>query len=174
MAKRCTACGKLKYKKLHFYVHRGCKDGYNTQCKECVKKKTSQWYVANRDRAVANQRVYAATPGGLASHRAARKRWVVAHPDKAAESAARTRALHPEPHRSCEARRRAAKIAQFVEHVDGLVLYERDKGFCGICERPVNIDEFEIDHIKSLASGGDHSYANTQIAHPICNQRKGG
>jgi 5-methylcytosine-specific restriction endonuclease McrA len=30
-----------------------------------------------------------------------------------------------------------------------------------------------LDHIVPLARGGEHSYANTQPAHPTCNRRKG-
>ena len=29
-----------------------------------------------------------------------------------------------------------------------------------------------IDHVKALVNGGEHSYANTQLAHRNCNERK--
>ena len=66
---------------------------------------------------------------------------------------------------------RARKRNQFVEHVDPEVIWERDKGICGICGDPIE-GRFDVDHIVPLARGGEHSYANTQAAHPTCNYRK--
>ena len=82
----------------------------------------------------------------------------------------------PERHRVKARRntlaRKARKLNQFVEEVDPLVLYARDEGLCGICETTV-YGEFHVDHRIPLAKGGEHSYANTQIAHPECNLVKG-
>jgi len=71
------------------------------------------------------------------------------------------------------ARRRARKLAAFVEDVDRSVVFERDAGVCGICNLPVNLDDWHLDHIQPLSKGGEHSYANTQVSHPTCNMRKG-
>lgn len=57
--------------------------------------------------------------------------------------------------------------------VDPLTVYARGRGICGICSKPVPTDAFNVDHIIPLARGGEHSYANTQPAHPSCNFRKG-
>lgn len=62
---------------------------------------------------------------------------------------------------------------QFVEEVHGLVLLERHDGLCGICGEDVDPLDFHIDHVVPLIRGGEHSYANTQPAHPLCNRRKG-
>lgn len=67
---------------------------------------------------------------------------------------------------------RARRLDSLVEHVDRLILYERDDGICGICQKPVGLD-FHVDHVVPLSRGGAHSYANTQIAHPSCNISKG-
>jgi hypothetical protein len=75
-------------------------------------------------------------------------------------------------HQAYAAARRALKKAQFVEHVDPQVVYERDKGICGICQGPVDPQNFHVDHVCPLAKGGEHSYANTQVAHPACNCAK--
>jgi 5-methylcytosine-specific restriction endonuclease McrA len=72
---------------------------------------------------------------------------------------------------AAEQRRRARKLNQFVESVDPLVLLESHKGFCGICHKPIRGD-FHVDHIVPLSRGGEHSYANTQPAHPRCNMKK--
>jgi len=75
-------------------------------------------------------------------------------------------------YRDWNANRRARRVNQFIEPVDRLVLFERDAGLCGICKEPVGPD-FQVDHVVPLAKGGEHSYANTQVAHPVCNNRKG-
>lgn len=75
--------------------------------------------------------------------------------------------------RAYSAERRGQKSKRFVESVDPLVVYARGRGVCGICGQPTEPDNFHVDHIIPLARDGEHSYANAQIAHPICNSRKG-
>jgi 5-methylcytosine-specific restriction endonuclease McrA len=69
--------------------------------------------------------------------------------------------------------KRARKAAAFKERVDALVLYARDGGVCGICGLAVEMKDKSVDHIIPLALGGEHSYANCQIAHFRCNAAKG-
>ena len=80
---------------------------------------------------------------------------------------------NPEKMSAAQQRRRARKLGAFVEDVDHAVVFERDAGVCGICNLPVGLDAWHLDHIKPLSKGGEHSYANTQVSHPTCNQRKG-
>lgn len=49
----------------------------------------------------------------------------------------------------------------------------RDGYICGICELPVHADDYHIDHIVPVSSGGQHVFFNLQVAHPQCNLRKG-
>lgn len=67
---------------------------------------------------------------------------------------------------------RARKRGAFVEHIQPQVVYDRDKGVCGICQRPVSKSVMSIDHVIPLARGGAHSYANVQLAHKRCNSKK--
>jgi 5-methylcytosine-specific restriction endonuclease McrA len=76
----------------------------------------------------------------------------------------------------CSAReraRKAQKAGAFVEYVDPLVVLERDDGVCGICSADVDPLSFHVDHVVPIAWGGEHSYENTQPAHPFCNWSKG-
>lgn len=61
----------------------------------------------------------------------------------------------------------------FVEYVHPLVVLELHDGMCGICGDDVDPSDFHVDHIEPLAKGGEHSYLNTQPAHPRCNMSKG-
>ena len=67
----------------------------------------------------------------------------------------------------------------YVENVLIKELYKRDEGVCKLCGRPVhecvdNTDDWSatIDHIIPVSKGGEHSYANTQLAHRLCNSMK--
>jgi hypothetical protein len=68
--------------------------------------------------------------------------------------------------------RRARLAAAFVEVVDPMKVFERDKGICGICHRLVGTD-WHVDHVIPIAKGGRHEYANVQLAHGQCNRSKG-
>jgi len=67
-----------------------------------------------------------------------------------------------------------------VERFDALEVFERDGWVCGICGQlmdPVlkwpEPRSASLDHVLPLAAGGEHTRANTQAAHLICNIRKG-
>lgn len=74
--------------------------------------------------------------------------------------------------RKVNAKRRARLKGASVENVDPSVVLKRDAGVCGICHEPL-IGEWHLDHVVPLARGGEHSYKNTQAAHPLCNMSKG-
>jgi 5-methylcytosine-specific restriction endonuclease McrA len=76
-------------------------------------------------------------------------------------------------------RRRALVRGAFVETVDRAKVYERDGWRCQVCGDCVPQDAdvphplaATVDHVVPLAGGGEHSYANVQLAHFICNSRK--
>lgn len=75
--------------------------------------------------------------------------------------------------RQTDMTRRAKLAGAFVETVSAKVVFERDEGVCGICHEPVDPLDYHVDHIVAISVGGLHSYANSQVAHPLCNLRKG-
>jgi hypothetical protein len=77
-------------------------------------------------------------------------------------------------------RRRARLRAAHVEPVYRVKVFERDDWRCRLCGLDVERDAIApqplaptLDHVVALANGGDHSMANAQTAHFICNARKG-
>lgn len=52
-------------------------------------------------------------------------------------------------------------------------LYILRKGKCGICEKPVPMGTFTVDHIVPRVDGGSDDIENLQLAHSVCNQDKG-
>jgi glyoxylate carboligase len=106
------------------------------------------------------------------------KKWREAHKEESRASVNKWVAAHPEQKRAMGRRswmkRRALKANAFVEAVDPLVVYERDRGVCGICLTQIAAGQkWHIDHIEPLSKGGAHSYDNTQLAHAFCNVSKG-
>lgn len=153
---RCSKCGRiLPVESFHRSSDRA--SGLAPQCRECVKERVDRWAENNADRRRLNAKRYRDANPEVA------KRAMVKY--RKTERAARKA-------RQYVAARRARKKAQFVEDVDSRVVYKRDKGICGICGDLVARDNFHVDHIVPLARGGEHSYANVQVAHPGCNCRK--
>jgi len=53
-------------------------------------------------------------------------------------------------------------------------LIARQNHICPLCEGPLFIhDEVEVDHIDPLALGGKDRFLNLQLAHKLCNRKKG-
>lgn len=104
------------------------------------------------------------------------KLWVAANPDKHRASCNNWKKAHPE--RVLELARmdasnyRARKRNAFIESIDHTLVFERDGGTCQICYEPIGTSKWHIDHIHPLVAGGEHSYANVQLSHASCNQRK--
>ncbi len=48
-----------------------------------------------------------------------------------------------------------------------------EKKMCAACGKPLNWDDFTVDHIKAWARGGSTSLRNAQLMHRNCNARKG-
>lgn len=77
--------------------------------------------------------------------------------------------------------RKAKQRAVSVESVDPILVFERDGWKCHLCggptpkekRGPYEDDAPELDHIVTLADGGEHSYRNTACACRSCNIRKG-
>jgi 5-methylcytosine-specific restriction endonuclease McrA len=126
--------------------------------------------------------------GSLAAKRAWKKRnpekrraenqaYKKAHPEKNRAAVAAWKKAHPEWARAASRKhtgiRTARKIGAFVESVDHDAVFVRDGGVCQICDSFVGIALWHIDHRIPLSRGGQHSYANCQLAHATCNLRKG-
>lgn len=76
-------------------------------------------------------------------------------------------------------RRRARERSAYVEPVNRLTIFERDRWICQLCGKPTKPDAKVphplapvLDHIIPLAAGGTHEQRNAQCAHFICNSRK--
>jgi 5-methylcytosine-specific restriction endonuclease McrA len=134
------------YRKSRKETHPDYFREYYAKYREQRKLDANKWHHANAERAGEQRKVY-----------------VSANRDKARIWG-----------RKAANKRWAIKKQLFVEDVDPLVVFARDKGVCGICGKPVEMNSnWELDHIVPLSKRGPHSYANVQLAHMKCNRSKG-
>ncbi len=154
------------------------------------------YYQANRERKDAYAKQWALDHP--TESQAIKKRWRDNNPDyqaqwyqdnneKVRENASRWRVENPDKRHASNLRRYARqKGADDHEAVNRLVVAERDGWTCQLCGDPIDPNRtyrdpatgrpdpwyLNVDHIVSLARGGEHSYANCQASHARCNQRK--
>ena len=90
------------------------------------------------------------------------KAWVAANPERTRET-----------QRHARHKRRILIKGLPIERVAIDRLGARDRWRCGICGVKVTRAEASVDHILPISKGGGHTYANTRIAHRLCNVRRG-
>jgi hypothetical protein len=123
------------------------------------------------------------------------RRCVDCNKAKAVEMAREYRIQDPEGKRAAEARwrlknpdkvkaknwiRRSIRFDVDAEEVLFSAVVDRDNAICQLCQRPVSMGyrwphqmSPELDHKVPVSRGGPHTYENVQLAHRICNLRKG-
>ena len=106
--------------------------------------------------------------------RAKVRAWKKANPEKVSYRAQLKRASDPMAFKAKRAAndhvRRARLRGGAVEKVSVLELIKRDAGVCQICGGEGDGgDKWSIDHIIPISKGGEHTYANTRLAHMKCN-----
>ena len=126
------------------------------------------------------RRVKFCSPGCSAEGKRAWDRTNPPPPDRRAEHGRRHRERYPEKHWAKAAKYRARKRAAYVEPVDRMAVFQRDRYICQICRDPIDGSlshpdpmSPSIDHRVALANGGAHSMENCQAAHLTCNLSKG-
>lgn len=134
-------------------------------------------WLRNREKRNAQRRLRRAADIQAAKQREAAVRARPGYSERAVARTAEWNRQHPEHARLLrlkeDAKRRAREREVFVEAVDHRVVFDRDKGICGICKLDVDhASPWEVDHIVPISKGGLHSYANVQLAHRSCNRRK--
>lgn len=176
--RRCKGCGLPKPAKRFYKSPSGAPRG---RCKDCIR--------ANRRRRVADPSYLGPekqrSPNRIKAYEARLKRRQIEQNRRRVKRwrkdnpellwAQEQRALRKERERGYPdaAKRRALAFGAFIEVVDKRSLYNLYEGLCGICGNPIEYAGVTIDHIIPLSRGGKHSYENCQLAHGLCNRRKG-
>ena len=147
------------------------------------------WRAAHRERAIERDRArYAAKREELCAAQRARRNedpavraraaersaaWKAAHPEQTREHYCRWRLADPQRAAAKERRRDERVRLATVERVERGVVWSRESGTCHLCGRAADPADWHLEHVVPIAAGGEHSYANVRVAHPVCNLRKG-
>lgn len=134
------------------------------------------WRAANREKLQADAAEYRKTERKAQADR----RWRQANRESESQRRMAWDKANPERLRERMHSLRARRRAAFVEKVDLDNLWDRDNGTCGLCAQPIDLtlawphpQSRTLDHIIPLSKGGTHEMANVQLAHALCNARKG-
>lgn len=156
---KCYKCQEYQVE-ANFYAKKGKKGrkAFDEYCKPCRRRRSliymnnhtaqtvarnRQWRQDNSERVKARDRVY--------YHSGYSKDWKIQNNHK-----------------------RRARLAQVPsETIELSVLYERDEGVCKLCHTACELGDASIDHIQCIAHGGHHTWDNVQLAHLMCNVRRG-
>ena len=178
--KRCSQCGEVLILTA-FGKDSHAPSGLRYACKACVNAQSANYRIENPETSRESQRKY--REANPEKRKAGWNAWYALNADHVAEGSRQRRADNPEwwraykaSHRlqsaSYEQKRRAVKADALVDDVQHEVVFVRDKGTCGICSLLVNPTDWHLDHVVPLSRSGEHSYANTRVSHPACNDWK--
>lgn len=145
--RRCGTCAKLLRKDSQAEACVTCRrvSGDRGQTSEARRTYQERYAREHSERKIAQGRV-----------------WREANPVRVAEK-----------RRQGDAVRRARLIGLHVESVDPSIVWQRDEGVCHLCSLPCDVENWHLEHVIPVARGGPHCYANTAVAHPLCNWSKG-
>lgn len=167
--KICRTCLQEKTKsKEFFYVRKELKDGFMSSCKQCVDERNKLWSINNAPRRHSKR-----------NDRSKVRRQRNLEKIREQERASKLRSQNKDPvafglrKRQDSQTRRARFHEVFVEKVIPQEVFLRDYGICYLCQLPVSVSAFHLDHVIPISRGGTHSYANVKITHPLCNLAKG-
>ena len=180
--KICITCRVEHSLETGFYaVRKYSRDGYTHECKECLKARGRRWKADNHQRHIETNMAWAKkNPEKIAGYTEKMKpqlskrrhEYYEENKETIKANASRWKKENRDANHAILMKRRALKRAAFVEVVRRDYLAKRDGWLCGICREIVARENWSVDHIIPLSKGGEHSYANTQIAHLSCNVSK--
>lgn len=172
--KKCSN-KNCKEKNPIFGKNKTKKDGFNNQCKDCVKKYSAQRYTKNKDNILIKNKKWRKENCEHMTH--LHVKWVREH----REQAAKTRKSHRLKNldkarirdRAITSKRRAWK--RNVPS-DGSTMHDliklNPKLICYLCDKEITGD-IHIDHVMPLSKGGHDTIDNKKLTHPFCNMSKG-
>lgn len=156
-------------KAAYYLAHREEKRVSNAAYRVAHREELAAYRASRRKEIAASQAAYRAT------HREEKAAYKTAHREQILLANAAYYLTHRE---QTTARKhiRHARLAELPsERVLLSVLFERDRGICGICRKRVYKNSRDKmmrpshDHILPVSHGGANTYANARLAHRRCN-----
>jgi len=178
--KRCGRCGETKPVK-DFYKHRGSQDGFQWDCKACVKKHNQS------EKRREAQRKYDQSE----KRRKAKEKYDRSEKGRAARRKAEKKYNHSEKRRKAKKKyNRSEKGRQSSQRADAIRRtrktqaggsYTSDQWYalckfydfrCLKCNKKLPFEKLTLDHVKPVSKGGPSAIWNTQPLCKHCNNSK--
>ena len=136
-----------------FYSYKSTVHGLSPYCRSCSRDKGSKDYRLNRETRLAAAADYRKknTDNTRASCRAYYRANRHKFYDANQRRRARLRANGP------------------VESINRRHVWQRDKGICWLCRKPVDFEKMHLDHVTPVSKGGAHTHANVRTSCAHCN-----
>jgi 5-methylcytosine-specific restriction endonuclease McrA len=144
------------------------KDAYNAYMRDWYQKTVAENPEYRERKRASGRKSYA---NNSEKRRAEYWRWYAEH-DRSASHLKWARANADKRRESTRRRKALLKGATTIEQFTKDDVFELCQGICGICQQPVDPDNWHLDHIIPLSRGGQHTLDNVQVSHPRCNIRK--
>lgn len=160
------------YRQAHLEQEKARQQAWYLENADRTIAKVKAWSEANPDRVKARSRAYYESNADQIN--AKQKAWREANPERNREMIRAWEQAHPEQVQAYRKKRKAIKRgATVADNVSYIAIAARDGMICGICKGPVDWPELSFDHIIPLSKRGPHVEWNIQVAHKVCNSRKG-
>jgi hypothetical protein len=137
--KRCKTCGEEKPLE-EFYRHKRTKDGRNTECKECTKRRAVAWQNANPVQAAKRKQRWVGENREKVAE--TKRRWAAKYPERVRENSRRMREQHPE--------KVYARMTLNNAVRDGLIVKPKTCAACGVEPEPRELHGHHHDYSKPL------------------------
>lgn len=154
--KRCPKCEKDLYEK-DFYLARSSKDGFTVWCKECNKASARGWYVANREKAIENQRAWSLECPE--EKKAKRAKYYAENKEREKENMKRWYQINRRK-KDADSNRRFLRLYYKMSVEDYENKYKEQNGACAICRgnnlsgRRLSVDHNHVTgYIRGLLCG---------------------
>lgn len=144
-----------------------CKKHYMASPQVKQQQKDYRKSLKGKEISKAKKKKYKETENGKGKGKESQKRWSTSEKGKSFFKAK-------------SAKRRAKTLKIQVEKIKYNEIFERDLWVCNLCGKPVDKTKkypdamsASLDHIIPLSKGGSHTKDNVQLAHLLCNIKKG-
>lgn len=171
--KQCGVCLLWLPANLDNFYHSSYGSGeLSSECKNCRKAQNKTRYQENPEPFKQREKVRRQTSPD--EYRLSRQRQYQKHSAATKARSTAWKKANPEKVRASNQKRKARKrnTEGAFTGEDLQLQFISQKGLCWWCDKPLDPNDYHIDHRIPLDKGGAHSARNICLTHPTCNLKK--